>query len=398
MTEGRVMATSYRVPVPRWRKSGKAAEGERAPAVRELPVDKVLLVVVVGLSLFGLAMVYSASAILAHKRYSSQFYFLGRQALWALAGFAALTLTMRIDYRHYKRPAIVIGLLVLSLALLGVVLLFPAINGTHRWIRYGPLSLQPSEIAKLALVLFLAFFLERRGHMLTSFRGTLLPSALIAGAMLVLVGAEPDLGTALLLGVMFAAVTFTAGVRLRQLLTLALPLAPAVAYMLLFVPWRLQRLLDFVDPWKNQMTSGFQVAQSLIAIGSGGIMGVGFAQGKQKLFYLPAAHTDFIFAVVGEELGLAGATAMVVVFATLAWRGLRAARLAPDVFGQALAVGITTMIAAQAFFNVSVVLSLVPTKGIPLPFISAGGSSLAINLLGAGVLLNISKHASESWH
>lgn len=392
------MATGYRVPVPRWRKVGEAAEGGRAPAARELPVDKALLVLVMGLVLFGLAMVYSSSAILAQKRYGSQFYFFGRQALWALVGLAALAVAMRIDYRHYRQPVVIIGLLSFSLTLLGTVLFFPAINGTHRWIRYGPLSLQPSEIAKLSLVFFLAFFLERRANKVSSFRGTLLPAALIAGAMIVLVGAEPDLGTALLLGLIFAAVTFTAGVSLGQLTALVLPLAPALAYMLLFVPWRLQRLMDFVDPWKNQMTSGFQVAQSLIAIGSGGTTGVGFAQGKQKLFYIPAAHTDFIFAVVGEELGLVGAAVVVAVFATIAWRGLRAARLAPDFFGQALATGITTMIATQAFFNLSVVLSLVPTKGIPLPFISAGGSSLAINLLGAGVLLNISKHASESWH
>lgn len=392
------MATGHTIAFPRRRKLGAEAEGERAPAARELPVDKVLLVMVMGLVLFGLAMVYSSSAILAQKRYSSQFYFFGRQALWAVIGFAALTVAIRIDYRHYKEPAVVIGLLAFALMLLGAVLFFPAINGTHRWIRYGPLSLQPSEIAKLSLVFFLAFFLERRARSLSSFRGTLLPAALIAGAMIVLVGAEPDLGTALLLGLIFATVTFTAGVSLRQLVTFVLPLVPALAYMLLFVPWRLQRLLDFVDPWKNEMTSGFQVTQSLIAIGSGGTTGVGFAQGKQKLFYIPAVHTDFIFAVIGEELGLLGAAAVVAVFATLAWRGLRAARLAPDLFGRALAIGITTMIAAQAFFNLSVVLSLVPTKGIPLPFISAGGSSLAINLLGAGVLLNISKHASESWH
>jgi len=199
------------------------------------------------------------------------------------------------------------------------------------------------------------------------------------------------------IGLVFAVVMFSAGVPLRYLASLAVPAVPLLAGMLLFVPWRLQRILDFLDPWKNQTTSAFQTVQAMVAIGSGGQTGIGLAQGKQKLFYLPSPHTDFIFAVVGEELGLIGAAAVVLVFAILAWRGLRAARLAPDTFGQLLAVGITVMIAAQAFFNMSVALSLVPTKGIPLPFISCGGSSLAMNLLAAGILLNVSKHGGESW-
>jgi cell division protein FtsW len=351
-----------------------------------------------GLSLFGLAMVYSASAILAQKHYNTQFYFLARQSVWMLLGLAAMAMAMRIDYRVYKRPVIVLGLLLASLGLLCAVFFFPEINNTHRWIRYGAFSLQPSEIAKLALVIFLASFLEVRSEKLRRFGGTFVPAGLVAALMMVLVAIEPDLGTALLLGLVFIVVTFAAGVPGRHLATLAIPMAPALAGMLLFVPWRLQRVLDFLDPWQNATTTGFQISQSLIAVGSGGATGVGFAQGKQKLFYLPAPHTDFIFAVIGEELGLIGAGLLVMVFAALAWRGFRAARRSPDSFGQSLALGITVMIAAQAFFNVSVALSLVPTKGIPLPFVSCGGSSLAINLLAAGILLNISKHASETWH
>ncbi|HWN98096.1 MAG TPA: FtsW/RodA/SpoVE family cell cycle protein, partial [Blastocatellia bacterium] len=205
------------------------------------------------------------------------------------------------------------------------------------------------------------------------------------------VALEPDLGTALALGVVFVVVMFQAGTPLRYLATLALPVVPAMVAMLL-VPWRFQRILAFLDPWKYQSTWGFQPVQSMIAIGSGGTSGVGFAAGKQKLFYLPAPHTDFIFAVIGEELGLIGAVTLVLLFGLIAWRGFRAARFAPDLFGQLLAVGLTTMIVAQALFNISVTLSLVPTKGIPLPFISAGGSSLAISLFAAGVLLNVSKH------
>jgi cell division protein FtsW len=246
-------------------------------------------------------------------------------------------------------------------------------------------------------VIFLAFFLDRLGEEIKSYYKTFVPAAAVAGLMMIVVGAEPDLGTALLLGLIFLVVAFSAGVPWRYLASLAIPAAPPLAYMLIFVPWRLQRLADFLDPWKNQSGSGFQVTQSLIAIGSGGSTGLGFAQGKQKLFYLPAPHTDFIFAVIGEELGLIGTLIVTGLFAALAWRGLRAARKAPDSFGRMLAVGLTMTIAAQALFNLSVTLSLVPTKGIPLPFVSSGGSSLAFNLLAAGILLNISKHTGEDW-
>jgi cell division protein FtsW len=272
------------------------------------------------------------------------------------------------------------------------VLLLPRVNETHRWIRYGRyFSLQPSEPAKLALVAFLGFFLERRMKEAESSKGTFMLATLVAGGLIVLVGAEPDLGTALALGLVFLTLMFQAGTPVRYLAALAVPVVPAIAYMLL-KPWRFARLLAFLDPWKYQTTYGFQPVQSMIAIGSGGSGGVGFAQGRQKLFYLPAPHTDFIFAVIGEELGLIGAGTLVLLFGLLAWRGFRAARFAPDRFGQLLAVGLTTMIIVQAFFNISVTLSLVPTKGIPLPFISAGGSSLAISLFAAGVLLNVSKH------
>ncbi|MCI0489441.1 MAG: putative lipid II flippase FtsW [Blastocatellia bacterium] len=361
---------------------------------RGLPIDKVLLATVLGLTLFGIVMVYSASAIQARKNFDSQFYFLGRQGLWAVLGFAAMAFSMRMDYRHYKRPEVVVPFLIVTFALLLAVFFFPEINGANRWIRYGGyFSLQPSEVAKLAMVFFLSFFFERSARDLSSIRQTLLPAAGVAGAMIVLVAAEPDLGTAMAMGLVFVVMAFQVGVPVRRLALLALPAAPVLAGMLLFVPWRFQRLLAFLDPWANQKTSGYQVVQSLIAIGSGGLDGLGFAEGKQKLFYLPSPHADFIFAVIGEELGLIGAATVVLLFTVLALRGLRAARFAPDTFGQLLAVGLTAMITIQAFFNISVTLSLVPTKGIPLPFISHGGSSLAISLFATGVLLNISKHA-----
>jgi len=390
------MSTTYRVSSPRWKRETENRAhrpGNRGLSGRELPVDKFLLAIVLGLTLFGAVMVYSASAILADKNFGNQFYFLARQARWGFVGLIAMAIAIRVDYRHYKRPFVVAGVGALTLVLLVAVLFFPEINGTHRWITYGGfMSIQPSEIAKLALIVFLAFFLENRLSEVDSYKRAFIPAAGVAGAMIGLVALQPDLGTALTLSLVFLVMTFHAGLRVRHLLTLAIPALPALAYMLLFVPWRLQRLLDFLDPWKNQTTSSFQVVQSMIAIGSGGSSGVGFAQGKQKLFYLPAPHTDFIFAVIGEELGLIGALTLVLLFALLAWRGFKTARSAPDMFGQLVAMGLTVMIIAQALFNVSVTLSLVPTKGITLPFISYGGSSLAISLFAAGVLLNVSKH------
>ena len=389
------MATTNRVHVPRWKREaelvlGRGVNSHPQPG-RELPVDKVLLAIVLGITLFGAVMVYSASAILAEKNYGSQFYFLSRQALWALVGLAAMAVALCIDYRHYKRPVVIYSVLVVTLVLLVAVLFLPTVNETHRWIRYGSFSLQPSEPAKLALIAFLGFFLEKRVREIERFKRTFVRAAVVAGVLIGLVGYEPDLGTAMALGLVFVTMMFQAGTPVRYFAALAVPVVPAITYMLL-KPWRFARLLAFLDPWKYQTTVGFQPVQSMIAIGSGGAGGVGFAQGRQKLFYLPAPHTDFIFAVIGEELGLIGAATLVLLFGLLAWRGYRAARFAPDLFGQLLAVGLTTMIIAQALFNISVTLSLVPTKGIPLPFVSAGGSSLAISLFAAGVLLNVSKH------
>jgi cell division protein FtsW len=368
-----------------WQSSGAAKSNA-------LPVDKIMLAVVLGLTLFGLVMVYSASAMLAQKNFGTQFHFLLRQGAWALVGMISMAIAMRIDYRHYKRSTVVLPVLYFTIVLLVVVLFMPVVNNTHRWIRFGGLSLQPSEIAKLALIAFLAYFLEKRSQEVHLFKQVFLPSAILSMGIIGLIGAEPDFGTALILFIVFAAMLFHANVPLKHLATIAIPIVPALIGMLLFVPWRLQRLVDFLDPWKNQQTSSYQVVQSLIAIGSGGLNGLGFAEGKQKLFYLPSPHTDFIFAVIGEELGLIGSLALVLLFGLLAWRGFKASRSAPDQFGQLMALGLTVLIVAQAFFNISVALSLLPAKGIPLPFISAGGSSLAISLFASGVLLNISKH------
>jgi cell division protein FtsW len=257
-------------------------------------------------------------------------------------------------------------------------------------------SVQPSELSKLTLAIFLAYFLEKRAGEEGDFWRTFLPCGIVTGWLAVLVVIEPDFGTALMLALIFAVVTYTAGARLAHLAMVAAPALIAAIGLLIFVPWRMRRLITFMDPWADQQGAGFQVVQSLIAIGSGGSNGLGFAQGKQKMLFLPFAHSDFIFAVIGEELGLVGALTVVAVFALFLWRGVRAALLAPDRFGMLLSLGIVTSIVAQALFNISVVLSLVPTKGIPLPFISYGGSSLVPTLAAVGILLNISQHSSGS--
>jgi cell division protein FtsW len=255
---------------------------------------------------------------------------------------------------------------------------------------------QPSEISKLTLAIFLAYFLEKRAGEEGDFWRTFVPCGVVTAWLAALVVMEPDLGTALMLTLVFVVVIYTAGARLSHLAMAAAPAFVVALGLLVFVPWRMKRLITFLDPWADQQGNGFQVVQSLIAIGSGGPNGLGFAQGKQKMLFLPFAHSDFIFAVIGEELGLVGALAVVAIFAIFLWRGVRTALLAPDRFGMLLSLGIVTSIVAQALFNISVVLSLVPTKGIPLPFISYGGSSLVPTLAAVGVLLNISQHASGS--
>jgi cell division protein FtsW len=291
---------------------------------------------------------------------------------------------------------IIYGLLALTILMLMAVFGFSRINGAHRWIKFAGFSIQPSEMSKLALAVFLAYFFEQRAGEEGSFWKTFVPSILVTGLLALLVVAEPDLGTAMMLMVVFVVISYTAGTRLLHLGMAAAPALLGLAGLLLFVPWRLQRMITFLNPWADPQDKGFQVVQSLIAIGSGGINGLGFAQGKQKLFFLPFAHSDFIFAVVGEELGLFGALVIVVVFGIFLWRGVRVALLAPDRFGMLLGLGIVASIVTQALFNISVVLSLVPTKGIPLPFISYGGSSLVPTLVGVGILLNISQYAGSS--
>src|SRR5690349_17694847 len=363
---------------------------------RKLAPDKWLFAATVGLALFGVVMVYSASAILAQKENGNQFHYVLKQGVFVFIGFIVMLLAMQFNYQLLKNRRIVYGLLLLCTLGLILVFGFSATNGAHRWIKLPGFSLQPSEISKLALIIFLAYFLEKRAGEEGDFWRTFIPCGVVTGWLAAIVVIEPDFGTAMMLVLIFTVMIYTAGARVLHLAMAAAPALVVAAGLLIFVPWRLKRLVTFLDPWADQQGSGFQVVQSLIAIGSGGTNGLGFAQGKQKMLFLPFAHSDFIFAVIGEELGLVGAIAVVAMFALFLWRGVRTALLAPDRFGMLLSLGIVTGIVAQALFNISVVLSLVPTKGIPLPFISYGGSSLVPTLAAVGILLNVSQHASGS--
>jgi cell division protein FtsW len=363
---------------------------------RKLYPDKWLFAATIGLALFGVVMVYSASAMLAQSENHGHFYYVTKQAIWTAIGLVAMLAAMQFDYNRLRDRRIVYGLLLLTALMLLVVFGFSPINGARRWIKFRGFSIQPSEISKLALAIFLAYFLEKRAGEERQFWRTFVPCGMVTALLAALIVVEPDFGTSLMLAVMFLVVVYTAGARLVHLAMAAAPAFLVAAGLMIFVPWRMARLVTFLDPWADPQKSGFQVVQSLIAVGSGGPNGLGFAQGKQKMMFLPFAHSDFIFAVIGEELGLLGTLAVLLVFGLFLWRGIRTSLLAPDRFGKLLSLGIVTGIVAQALFNISVVLSLVPTKGIPLPFISYGGSSLVPTLAAVGIVLNISQHATGS--
>jgi cell division protein FtsW len=363
---------------------------------KKLYPDKWLFAATIGLALFGVVMVYSASAVLAQSEHHGSFYYVIKQSVWTALGLAAMFFMMQFDYNRLRDRRIVYGLLLVTGLMLLVVFGFSPINGARRWLKFRGLSIQPSEISKLALAIFLAYFLEKQTGEERDFWRTFIPCGAVTAVLAALIVVEPDFGTSMMLAVMFVVVIYAAGARLLHLGMAAAPAFLLAAGLLIFVPWRLTRIITFWDPWADPQKNGFQVVQSLIAVGSGGPNGLGFAQGKQKMLFLPFAHSDFIFAVIGEELGLLGTLAVLGGFALFLWRGLRASLLAPDRFGKLLSLGIVTGIVAQALFNISVVLSLVPTKGIPLPFISYGGSSLVPTLAAVGVLLNISQHSTGS--
>ncbi len=359
---------------------------------RKLQSDKWLFVATLALICASVVMVYSASALVALERFQQPYLFVTRQLMWATVGIAVLSIVMRIDYRTYKNDKLIWALLGMVGLMLVAVLFARPINGTRRWVGIGGFGIQPSELAKLAAIIFTALVLERRRHRINEVNYSLLPIGVIVGGLVGLIMLEPDFGTAVSLLAVIGVMVFAAGFSYRYLAGALLLALPALYVILMQADYRRRRLLTFMDPWADPLGDGFQIIQSLIAVGTGGVFGKGLMAGVQKLFYLPEPHTDFIFAVISEETGLIGASIVVLCFCVIGWRGLRTALRAPDAFGAYLALGITLMLVLQAFFNISVVLGLVPTKGIPLPLVSNGGSSMLMNLLAVGVLLNISQH------
>lgn len=383
---------------------------------KRVSVDRWMFTVTCVLVFIGLVMIFSASAVMAKERFGSAYEFLSKQLIWAVAGLAVMIVAMKIDYKRLQNPALIFTSLGLTTLFLISVFFLDRAHGTHRWFRVGPISFQPSELAKPVIIFFLAWFLSNkllssrhqdtksssgnsklaaRGSQLDfdDWRNTLLPAIVPTVVFLGLIVFQPDLGTAIACAGITACILFVAGIRLRYFgYALAASIVPL--YFLIFhVSYRKDRILAFLNPYADPQGRGFHMIQSLIAVSTGGITGLGLMEGKQKLFYLPEPHTDFIFAVTAEELGLVGALAVIILFAIFLWRGTRAALRTQDSFGRFLAVGITSMIVLQAFINISVVLGLMPTKGIPLPFVSYGGSSLFVTLACVGVLLNITKQA-----
>jgi cell division protein FtsW len=376
---------------------------------QRLKTDWILFGTTIGMAAFGAVILYSASSVVAELKFGSPWHFVVRQAIWILPSLALMMFLKRTHYRKLQNPAVAFAAIGLVLMLLGVV--FFVDSAHHRWLRMGPIGLQPSELAKPALVIFLAYFVAWRGKAINT-RFTLYPAALAVG-LVILAVVVADLGTAVVLGVTATVVFFVAGLRWRFCLIAG---ACALVGLMVFIalkPYRMARIAGYLDPgykilsqidpaghiqqyMHQSLTSRdtkYQAQQSMIAVGTGGVLGAGLMEGKQKLLYLPEAHTDFIYAVVSEELGLAGSVAIVLAFGLILWRGLRAAVRLPDDFGRYLALGITTVVVVQGFMNISVVLGMMPTKGIPLPMISSGGSSLLSTLASLGILMNVSEHA-----
>ena len=361
---------------------------------KRVGVDKWLFFTTLVLVVTGLVMVFSTSAVVDQERYHSAYTFITTQAIWAALGVIAMLVLMHVDVSRYNSPRFVYPLLCVTALLLVLVFVMPGSHHTHRWIRFGNFfTFQPSEIAKPVMVLFLAWFLHNRLDSMRDWRHTLIPAAVIPLLFILLVVAEPDLGTALVLAGVAAILMVLAGMEWKYLFAGACAALPALAALLLMVPWRRARMLIFLNPESDPQGAGYHIYQSLIAVGTGGFTGRGYMEGMQKLFYLPEASTDFIFANIAEELGFIGAMFIVLLFAIFGVRGLRAAFRCSDPFARLVAFGLTTAILLQAFFNMSVVLSLVPNKGIPLPLISHGGTSLFCTLASIGILLNISRQA-----
>ena len=368
-----------------WKSSGA---GQRSLP----PVDRTVLTITYLLLLIGLIMMFSASGVMAEMRHGDSMFFLKRQAVWILLGLLILHWVSRRDYEMWRSiMPLMLGLTIVILVLVLVPMLGSQVNGARRWFRFAQFSFQPGELAKLTTVLYLASFIVRREEDITNFTKGILPPVIVVGMLALLVLLEPDMGTTVVMGSILLGLLFLGGARISHLSGLTLSLLP-LAYMLIMQSdYRRRRLMSFLDPWEDPNNAGFQLTQSFVALGNGGLAGVGLAEGRQKLFFLPEAHADFVLALVGEELGFLGTSLLMVLFAILLVKGFRIAGRAPDAFGRYLASGVTLLIGIQVLINAGVVSGLLPTKGLTLPLVSYGGSSLLVSLTAIGILLSVSR-------
>lgn len=356
------------------------------------PVDRTILIVTYILAAIGLIIVFSASGVMAETRYGDSMFFLKRQGLWLLLGMVALHVVSRWDYDRWRTLApAVVGLALVLLILVLIPTLGTQVNGARRWLRMAWVSVQPGELAKLSVVLYLASFLVRKEQDIACFGRGVLPPVLVVGVLACLVLLEPDMGTSVVMTILLLGMLFVGGARLPYLAGLAGGLLGLVYLLIMQSDYRRRRLLNFLDPWQDPTDSGFQLTQSFVALGNGGFFGVGLGQGRQKLFFLPEAHSDFVLALVGEELGFAGTGLLIGLFVVLIVRGFHVAGRAPDAFGRHLAFGVTLLVGVQVVINMGVVSGVLPTKGLTLPLVSYGGSSLIVTLVALGILLSVSR-------
>lgn len=358
------------------------------------PMDRTVLVVTYALTLMGVIMVFSASGVMAETRYGDSMFFLKRQLLWLTLGIMVLHWVARREYDVWKTlTPYVLGLTVVLLIVVLIPVLGTQVNGARRWLRLAGFSVQPGELSKLAVVLYLASFLVRKEQDVTSLSRGVLAPLLVVGGVAGLVMLEPDMGTATVLTIIALGLLFLGGARIPHLLCLGLSLLPVTYLLIMQSDYRRRRFLNFLDPWQDPTNAGFQLTQSFVALGNGGMFGVGLGEGRQKLFFLPEVHSDFVLALVGEELGFLGTGVLLGLFAVLIVRGFHIAGRAPDAFGRHLASGVTLLLGVQVVINMGVVSGLLPTKGLTLPFVSYGGSSLLVSLGAIGMLLSVSRAA-----
>ncbi len=356
--------------------------------------EPIMLISVFLLLGIGLVAVYSASSVLAEQRFGDHYYYLKRQGIFCLFGLLVMILAHNTNYLFYRRLAyFFLGSSLILLALLLVPGFGVKVGGAQRWFRFGFISMQPSEVAKLSLAIFVAYSMSKNAESMGTFSHGFLPHLAVAAIFMTLILLQPDLGTAIIIGVWMLILLFIGGVNVAQLFLLLGLISPVVFYLISHTAYRLNRWWAFLNPWEDPQGFGFQIIHSFLAFGSGGLLGVGIGNSKQKLFYLPEPHTDFILAIIAEEIGFIGVSVLLILFAIVVIRGIKIALDAPELFGTYLAMGISCMLGLQVLVNMGVVMALLPTKGLTLPFISYGGSSLVVSLLGVGILMNISKRS-----